>query len=129
MEAKLFLIILVCMLVIDVIWWGFLAKNFYKEEMKNIGRFKGGNFDVKIIPTAILYILMALGLMYFVDPKSGIEISNLFRGAFLGLLMYGVYDLTNYALLRDFSLKLAAIDMLWGSFLLGIVSFIAGAFR
>ena len=62
MEVKLFLIILFCMLVIDVIWWGFLAKNFYKEEMKNIGRFKGGNFDVKIIPTVVLYILMTLGL-------------------------------------------------------------------
>ena len=126
MEIKLFIIVLISILVLDGIWIGFIAKNFYKTEMKNIAIFKDGGFNPRIIPIVILYLLMALGVVYFVNPKSGIEVTNLFRGSFFGLLLYGVYDLTNYSLLKDFSLKLAAVDMIWGTFLLGVVSFIAG---
>jgi uncharacterized membrane protein len=129
MEIKLFLIVLISILIIDGIWIGLIAKNFYKTEMKNIARFKDGGFNVRWVPVAILYILMTLGIIYFVNPHSGVEISNLFRGAFLGLIMYGVYDLTNYSLLKDFSLKLAAVDIVWGAFLVGVVSFIAGILR
>lgn len=126
MEIKLFIIVLISILVLDGIWIGFIAKNFYKTEMQNLAMFKNGGFNPRIIPIIILYLLMAFGVVYFVNPKSGIEVTNLLKGAFFGFLLYGVYDLTNYSLLKDFSLKLAVVDMIWGTFLLGIVSFIAG---
>jgi uncharacterized membrane protein len=37
-------------------------------------------------------------------------------GALLGLLAYGTYDLTNLAVMKGFTLKIALIDMAWGAF-------------
>ena len=36
-------------------------------------------------------------------------------GAGLGLVVYGVYDLTNLATLRGWSPALAIVDILWGA--------------
>ena len=43
-------------------------------------------------------------------------------GAFLGLVMYATYDLTNLATLRDWPLKITLIDLAWGSFVTGATS-------
>jgi uncharacterized membrane protein len=43
-------------------------------------------------------------------------------GAFFGLVTYGTYDLTVYASMNIFSLKLVIADILWGMFLSGAVA-------
>ena len=45
------------------------------------------------------------------------------RAALIGLLVYGTYDLTNMATLRHWSLRLALVDIAWGT----LVSAAAGA--
>lgn len=42
------------------------------------------------------------------------------RGAALGLLAYGTYDLTNMSVIRDFNIPPAIIDMAWGSVATGL---------
>ena len=44
------------------------------------------------------------------------------RGGALGLAMYGVYDLTNYATLAKYPLSFALTDMVWGTFLCATVA-------
>ncbi|MGB9144046.1 MAG: DUF2177 family protein, partial [Aestuariivirga sp.] len=43
----------------------------------------------------------------------------LFLGAALGLVAYGTYDLTNLSVVEGFNLRIALIDLLWGTFLSG----------
>ena len=43
-------------------------------------------------------------------------------GAILGLIAYGTYDLTNLAVMKGFTTKIAVIDMIWGTVLTGAVS-------
>jgi uncharacterized membrane protein len=43
-------------------------------------------------------------------------------GAFYGLVTYGTYDLTIYATMNIFSLKLVVADILWGMILSGSVA-------
>jgi len=129
MEIKTILVVVLGILILDMIWLGFVAKNFYKEEMKDIARLKDGSFQVNWFAAFFVYILLVVAVMYFVQPVKGIQMHNFLKGALLGLIVYGVYDLTNYAMLKDFSLKLVAVDMVWGTFLLGAVSFIAGALK
>ncbi|MDD3679683.1 MAG: DUF2177 family protein, partial [Candidatus Shapirobacteria bacterium] len=73
-------------------------------------------------PSAILvYFLIPLGLLLLVLPKTnGVWFWGLFWGAFYGLVVYGVYDLTNYAILADWTLKLTIVDILWGMSLNGL---------
>jgi uncharacterized membrane protein len=33
--------------------------------------------------------------------------------------MYGLYDLTNYATLKGYTLEMTVVDMAWGTFLCG----------
>ena len=41
------------------------------------------------------------------------------QGAVLGFLCYATYDLTNYAILKVWSLKVTVFDLVWGTVLTG----------
>jgi uncharacterized membrane protein len=121
----LYLAALVPFLVIDLIWLGVVAKGLYRREMGDLIR-------QPINKTAALafYLLYPLGLVIFVLPQAlapgGGGVSEAFiRGALLGMLAYGTYDLTNLATVRGFSTKIALIDWVWGTLLTGAVAAIA----
>jgi uncharacterized membrane protein len=40
----------------------------------------------------------------------------------LGLLCYATYDLTSYALIKDFPGLVVVVDLIWGTFLTSAVS-------
>ena len=76
-----------------------------------------------IWPSAILvYFLLAIGVVFFVLPKADNYVHALLWGALFGFVVYGVYDLTNYALLDNWSLSITLIDMLWGAVLCGLTA-------
>ncbi len=64
------------------------------------------------------YILLIFGLYYFIllQKRSPLE------AAALGLIIYGVYETTTYALLTNWSLNTVLIDTLWGGALLGLTT-------
>ena len=46
------------------------------------------------------------------------------RGAALGLVAYGTYELTNWAVLRDWPALLVPIDIGWGVVLTAMAAFV-----
>ena len=63
----------------------------------------------------IVYIILITGLYYFViGPNKTAK-----EGAFFGLVVYGVFDFTNHAIIENYSLPLAIMDTIWGTFLCG----------
>jgi uncharacterized membrane protein len=42
--------------------------------------------------------------------------------ALFGAVAYAVYDLTNLATLKGFTLKISLIDMAWGALMTGVVA-------
>lgn len=73
-----------------------------------------------IAPAAAFYLLYIAGVVFFaIRPavESGDWRQALLRGAALGLLAYGTYDLTNLTTLKAWSLRLSLMDMAWGTFL------------
>lgn len=120
---KTYITILISLLVLDIAWIGFVAKNFYQ---KHIGFIMAEKFA--LAPAVIFYALYTFGIMYFVvNPALAAKsLSNaVFRGALLGLLAYSAYDLTNHATLAKWPLKVTIVDMLWGTVLTALVSVIA----
>ena len=61
----------------------------------------------------ICYILLIFALNYFII-KNNRSIMDAFA---LGLVIYGVYDSTNYAMLKKWNPYLAMMDTLWGGVL------------
>ena len=80
--------------------------------------------ELKIFPAVLFYVIFLLGLIFFViNPKQGSSLLNIFIiGAFYGLVTYGTYDLTVYASLNIFNLKIVITDILWGMVLSGLVA-------
>lgn len=109
LSIKTFLIFLPIFLGIDLIWLGKISKSFYDKQFQAFERTLNW-------PAAILvYILIPLGILLFVLPKaSGNPFLGLMWGAIYGLVVYGVYDLTNLAILANWPLKLTIVDILWG---------------
>ena len=113
---KTFFIALVFFCIIDVFWIYFVATPMYKQEVASL-------MQLKIPPAILFYIIFLLGLIFFViNPNHGNTLINLFMIAFYGLVTYGTYDLTVYATMNIFSLKLVVTDILWGMFLSGSVA-------
>ena len=114
---KTFFIALLFFFIIDVFWIYFVATPMYKQEV-------GSLMELKVPPALIFYVAFLLGLIFFViNPNQNNTLLNVFLiGAFFGLVTYGTYDLTVYASMNIFSLKLVIADILWGMFLSGAVA-------
>jgi uncharacterized membrane protein len=48
-------------------------------------------------------------------PRAADALSAATTGALFGLVVYGVYDLTNFATLAQYPLAVMFVDMAWGS--------------
>lgn len=124
-SLKLFGIALFLVLVIDYLWLGFIAKDYYLRSYGSLARTVDGEFKPVLWAALVVYLLLALGVTQFVLPLSSSDVSffqTFLRGALLGLVIYGVYDMTALAVLRDWPLANSLVDMAWGSFLVGGVS-------
>ena len=114
---KTFFIALIFFFIIDVFWIYFVATPMYKQEVSSL-------MELKIPPALLFYVIFLLGLIFFVvNPNQDNTLLSVFLiGAFYGLVTYGTYDLTVYASMNIFSLKLVVADILWGMILSGAVS-------
>ena len=90
-----------------------------------IPRIQGSKMETNMISAFFSYFLMIVGLNVFVLPNldmKNITIKDCLKYGFLfGVVVYGVYDLTAGAVLKNWDMKLGLIDILWG----GIVYFLA----
>jgi len=83
-------------------------------------RIQGSPIKFNIIGAVLCYILLIFGLNYFIlnQHKSVLE-------AFLfGVVIYGVYETTNYTLLDKWSWKAVVLDTTWGGVLFGLTTYI-----
>jgi len=121
--VKKFIIASVIYLVLDGIWLGLIAKSFYFKSLGPIARRVGDSLKPDVLASVLAYIVLVLGVLIFVLPKTnGQIIPALLYGALMGLIVYGVYDFTNMATLNIWSWKLVVIDLLWGTIAYAIVS-------
>jgi uncharacterized membrane protein len=110
----------VLFLLIDMVWLLWLGRSFYVSEIGDLLR-QPPNMGA----AGAFYILYVTGLMVMVvwpAVQGGSVGQAVLYGAILGLIAYGTYDLTNLAVMKGFTTKIAVIDMIWGTVLTGTVS-------
>jgi uncharacterized membrane protein len=121
-QIKLFLWCFSLFVAFDSLWLGVFAKNFYKAQ---IGQLFGAHL---YWPAAFaVWALLAAGLVFFVLPRVyfASTVQAFLYGAFYGLVIYGVYDLTNYAMLAHWPFVVTAVDIAWGVLINGVISVLA----
>lgn len=102
-------------LLIDMIWLLLVAPKLYQSQIGHLMAEK-----VNFVAAGIFYLLYIVALLVFViNPSVAGQdvVKAIFLGALLGLVMYGTYDLTNLATLKEWPIKITVIDLIWGSFI------------
>ena len=101
-------------MVLDGVWLGLLMKNFYREQLAPIVRLADGGIAPNWPAAFVVYILLGTGMALFVTPATSTVPSAAAFGALFGLVVYGVYDFTNYSTLRQWPFVLTLADTAWG---------------
>lgn len=102
------------MLVLDIIWLSTMI-GIYRQYIGEV--LLDG---VRMGPAIAFYLLYVAGITYFAVLPSldgGSWTDAAIRGAALGLIGYGTYDLTNQATLKVWPTAMTVLDMSWGTFL------------
>lgn len=117
---KLYLLTVPVFFVIDMVWLGLVARNFYKQQLHSLL-----SPQVNWTAAFLFYFLYIAGILFFA-VRPGLEAGSLGKaclyGAFFGFFTYMTYDLTNLATLRDWPLLVTVVDIAWGTVLCTLVS-------
>lgn len=123
----LFILTFILLLIGDTLWFKISLSTIYKPMFTKIQHFP---MTFRIWSGILVWLLLALSISIFIIYLSKIEsskinLSSLWVGFFLGFVIYGVYNFTNYSTFKDYTIKTSIIDTLWGTFLLGIIYIIS----
>jgi uncharacterized membrane protein len=117
----LMLISAIVFITIDFIYLN-VMKGYFNKQIQDI---QGSKIEFKFLGAALCYIFLITGLNYFIiKPRKSINEAFL-----LGLVIYGVYETTNYALFKNWSIITVIIDTLWGGLLFASTTYIINLLR
>ena len=85
---------------------------------KQIKSIQGTEIQMNYIAVALTYVLLIFGLNYFIIQKH----KSVQDAAILGLIIYGVFELTNLALFKNWSILTVIIDTAWGTILFALTT-------
>ena len=115
------LISAIILITIDFVYLN-LVKNYFQKQVLSI---QGSQIQINFLGAAICYIFLITGLNYFIiKPKKSV-----YDAFLLGLVIYGVYETTNYALFKNWSILTVIIDTLWGGILFALTTYIINVLR
>ena len=110
-----FISMAIVMIALDFIWLGTIAQPLYQQ---GVGHLMAA--QPNLLYAGLFYLVYVLGLIIFtIAPfafKKGLR-RTAFRAMLFGFFVYASYDLTNLALLKNWPLDLALIDISWGIFI------------
>lgn len=85
-------------------------KGFFNYQVKSI---QGTTIKMNFFAALLCYISLVFGLYYFVIREK----KPLLQAFLLGLVIYTVYEFTNWSLFKNWKLLTVLIDSLWGAIL------------
>ena len=120
---KLYALTVPVFLIIDILWLGVAAKEFYRSKLSFIV-----SLQVNWAAAFIFYLVYIAGILFFavrpaVNSNSLAHAAGL--GALFGFFTYATYDLTNLATIKDWPIVIVIVDILWGICLCMIVAMVS----
>lgn len=99
-----------------------VIKDFFNKQIVSV---QGSPLKVNYLGAALCYIFLIFGINYFIiKPRKSVNDAFL-----LGLIIYGVFETTNYALFKNWSILTVIIDTLWGGLLFASTTYIINLLR
>lgn len=94
---------LVALIVLDMLWFSVSAPLIYTPMF---GLINGQSGYLQVASALVSWTLIAILLTLFAESESSALV--------LGLLCYGIYNATNHATIRGWTLTTSVADTLWG---------------
>lgn len=117
---KLYLLTVPIFFLFDIVWLGYVAKKFYRQNLAFIL-----SPEVNWVAAIAFYLIYIVGILFFAVAPA-LEKASLMRalvwGGLYGFFTYATYDLTNLALIKDWPLKIVVVDIIWGMVLCAAVA-------
>jgi uncharacterized membrane protein len=99
-----------------------VMKGYFDKQIQIV---QGSQTKMNYLGAALCYIFLIVGINYFIiKPKKSITDAFL-----LGIVIYGVYETTNYAIFKNWSFLSVIIDTLWGGLLFASTTYIVNMLR
>jgi uncharacterized membrane protein len=99
-----------------------VIKDYFLNQIKQV---QGSEPKINYLGVALCYIFLIAGINYFIiKPRKSVNDAFL-----LGIVIYGVYETTNYALLKNWSILTVIIDTLWGGLLFAFTTYVVNMLR
>mgnify|MGYP000867422932 CR=1 FL=1 len=105
----------IIMLLLDSIYLN-LISGFFNQVVLRV---QGSKIKLNILGAVLCYMFLIYGLNYFIIS----ERKSIYDAFVLGIIIYGVYETTNYAILKDWSFLAVIIDTLWGGILFTLTTY------
>ena len=116
-NVKDFVIIAVTVLGLDFIAFKLYITQHFSKLIKSI---QNSEMTINFFGAALAYFFITLTIYVFViQPKL-----SYFHAGLLGFLIYGIYETTNLALFKKWTLLTVLIDSVWGGILFFLTTFV-----
>ena len=105
----------ILLLCIDGVYLS-LIKDFFNKQIADVQR---SPLKINMYGAILSYLFLIIGINYFIIQHN----KSVFDAFMLGLVIYGVYEGTTYALLKDWRINTVILDTLWGGILFALVTY------
>lgn len=98
---------------LDALWLGVIARTAYRRW---IGHLMAD--EINLMAAFWFYLAYVFALIIFaVAPalREGAWTTAVIYGALFGLFAYGTYEMSNFATLRDWPIRMVIVDLAWGT--------------
>lgn len=118
------LVIIFLLIILDGLWISINSK-MYSDMYSKV---QNSPMEINKLGAIISYMFIFISLFVIILPrlkKANRTITDcLIQSGLVGLTIYGIYNFTNLATLKNYSFKVAVIDTLWGGLLYTIIGIV-----
>lgn len=108
--------IFIILILLDAVYLYF-TKDMFGEMVARIQRVA---MQLRLWSGAVVYVFLAIALYWFILKNK----RPIWEAGLLGLATYGVFEFTNYAMLKNYDLSIAIMDTVWGATLFALTTWI-----
>ena len=106
----------IILLLLDSIYL-YVFTQFFNNTIQKV---QNSPTKINLFSAFLCYLLLIAGLNYFIISAN----KSPFDAFLFGIIIYGVYETTNYSIFSQWPIYMVIIDTLWGGILLAITTFL-----
>lgn len=111
------ILISIILVLVDLINLIFFASHIFNPQIQLV---QNSPLKVNILGAILSYITIIFGLYYFIIKDH----RNIYDAFLFGIVTYGIFETTNLAIFKNWSLVTTFVDTLWGGILFALTTYV-----